>query len=149
MNRVDIIKFLEKYKKICAILNLIEDANLFNDIISFIEANKINQNSEKSHDQLNNEDCFYKITSTEEIDLSKYNINQEIINNKMDILDYWNKIDEKGKENFTIFELNLIMYLLTWGKNNYIKKGKKKIIMDIDMIVRNKRTFDSYNNINV
>jgi hypothetical protein len=130
-------------------LNLLEDVNSFNEIISLIQINKISPNSKKSHNQLSNEDCFFAIISTEELDLSKYNINQEIINNKMDILGYWNRIDEKEKEKFTVLELNVIMYLLTKKDNNYIKKEKKKIIMDIDMTVRNKRTFDSYNNINV
>jgi hypothetical protein len=149
MNNIDMINLLKKYKKMCTILNLLEDVNSFDDIISFIETNKTSQNSEKSRNQLRNEDCYYTIISTEEVDISRYNINQEIINNKMDILSYWSKINEKEKEKFTVFELNIIMYLLTKNNNNYIKKEKKKIIMDINITVRNKRTVESYNNINV
>jgi hypothetical protein len=152
MNKVAIIHFLEKYKKICAILNLSDDVHSFDEIISFVEANRISIDSEKSHTKLNNENDFYKITSTastDGIDLSEYNINQEIIINKMNILNYWIKLDTDKKEKFNSLELNFIMYLLTNKNNNYLKKEKKKIIMDIDMTVRNKRTSNSYNNITV
>jgi hypothetical protein len=147
MDKVDMINFLKRYIKICTILNLSEDVSSFNEIISFIEVNKRSVNSVKHPNKLTDENRFYAITSTEEIDFSKYNVNQEIINNKMDILHYWIKLDKNIKEKFTVLELNLIMYLLTKQNNNYIKKEKKKIIMDIDMTVRNKRTSDSYNNI--
>jgi hypothetical protein len=149
MDKVDIINFLKKYVKICTILNLSEDVSSFNEIISFIEVNKRSVDSVKPPNKLSDENCFYEITSAEEIDFSKFNVNPEIINNKMDIIHYWTKIDKNIKEKFTVFELNLIMYLLTKQNNKYIKKEKKKIIMDIDMTVRNKRTSASYNNISV
>jgi hypothetical protein len=147
MNKVEIINFLEKYKKICAILNLTEDMHSFDKLISFIEINEKNNGIEKSSSKTNAEKDFIKIISDEVVDLSKYNISNGIIENKMNILNYWIGLDNNIKEKFNTLELNYIMYLLTKKSDCYLKKEKRKIIFDIDMTVRNKRTADSYNNI--
>jgi len=151
VNKNNIIHFLEKYKKICHILNLSDDECLFDEIISFIETNKISLEQKQHRSKIGNENDFYIITSNSDINISDHNlkINQEILNNKTDIFNYWINLDANSKEKFNVFELNLIMFLLTKKNNNYLKKEKKKIIMDIDMTVRNKRTSNSYNNITV
>ncbi|MDR1147593.1 MAG: hypothetical protein LBK66_03065 [Spirochaetaceae bacterium] len=123
MLKTDMIHFLEKYKKICFILNLPDDIRSFDELISFVGTNDRRQDSEKPNIKSTNEECFYAITSVEGVDLSKYNINYEIINNRTNMLNYWSKLNADAKEKFNVFELNLIMYFLT-KSNSYIKKKK-------------------------
>jgi len=150
MNRFDIIKFLEKYKKVCSILNLHDDVYTFDFVISCFKSKKIIIDSEKPKiDKVKKtyEDIFYTITTEKEIDFSKYKINQKIIENIKDIINFWDKLDVNSKYEFNSLELNLIMYYLTNKNDSFIKKEKKKIIMDIDLTVRSKITKNSYNNI--
>lgn len=149
MNKSDIVTFLTKYKKVCHILNLSDDVQIFDEIISSIETDKLIVNTGQKRSKIGNEKDFYIITSNGDINVSDGNINQEIINNKTDISKYWINLDANSKEKFTLFDLNIIMFLLTKKNNKYFKKEKKKIIMDIDMTVRNKQTSCSYDNITV
>lgn len=56
---------------------------------------------------------------------------------------------EEDKSKFTIFELNVILYLISAQYNKYQKKDKQKIIRFIDQVVREKRLEDSYKAIKV
>jgi hypothetical protein len=128
---------------------LSDDVQIFDEIISSIETDKLIVNTGQKRSKIGNEKDFYIITSNGDINVSDGNINQEIINNKTDISKYWINLDANSKEKFTLFDLNIIMFLLTKKNNKYFKKEKKKIIMDIDMTVRNKQTSCSYDNITV
>jgi hypothetical protein len=148
MNNLEMVSFLEKYKTISSALNLSEDVRIFDKIISFLKEKNIEKDALSVHiNKASGETDFNKIISSDEIDLDKYGVDEEIIQNKMDMFNYWSKLDANTKEKFTILELNLIMFFITNKNYKYTKKEKKKIIMDIDMTVRNKRTSESYSKI--
>ena len=125
MSKNNIIDLLKKYKKIAGILSLDEDIALFNESISLI--NKI----------FNDEEIFYTMISDENIDFSKYNINQEIIKHKDDISSYWKYISNDEKSKLRTLDLNIIRYIL--NKNNCgFTKNRKIIIEEIDYFSREK-----------
>jgi hypothetical protein len=149
MNKIGMISFLKKYKRICDILNLNDDVRSFEEIISFINSEQKNATSEKRQTiKIDNKDVFRKITNNEDTNSLKYKINQEILNNKANMLNFWTRHDISERKKFTILELNLIMYFLTDKNNNYTE-NKKEIMNNIDMTVRGKQAVSSYDNIKV
>jgi hypothetical protein len=156
MNKDAIIHFLKKYKKISTTLNSLDSQNFsdaLNSLNSLLKSMNLSED-EHSFDEiisfvntaLNDEEVFHTITTNDETDLSKYNINQEIIKNKMDIPAYWRKLDMDGKKKLKVLELNILRYLLNKKNCDYLK-GKKKIIQEIDYFVREKVNSDSYEQI--
>jgi hypothetical protein len=142
MNEIEIISLLKKYKKVSIALNLLEDVNSFDEAILFVESNKIQKSIKRLSPKMNEKEEFFKITSNKDINLCKY-LDNEIIKNKMDIVSYWLELDNNKKEKLKNLELNFIMYLITKKNDQYVKE-KKKIITNIDMIVRSKQTQHSY-----
>ena len=82
-------------------------------------------------------------------DLSMYELNDSIITNRENMISFWSSLAEADKSNFTIFELNAILYLISPQYNKYQKKDKQKIIRFINQVVREKRQEDSYREIKV
>lgn len=147
-----LIDLLTKYKKISQVLGLIDDEKQFNELIELIRKNDVDVKSASSQNlrkgKYTEKDFEEIVSSHEKIDLSKYDIDDQI-KSTQDILGFWHSLSIEEMEKFTIFELNLILYLLSNHFNKYQKKDKKKIISFISNFVKSKRMDESYNNLNV
>ena len=83
------------------------------------------------------------------MNLSKYELSDSIVTSKENMIPFWCSLTETDKSKFTIFELNVILYLLSSQYNKYQKKDKQRIIRFINQVVREKRQEDSYRRIEV
>ena len=83
-----------------------------------------------------------------EFETKMNNLIKEVIN-KENIISFWSSQAEEDKSKFTIFELNVILYLISPQYSKYQKKDKQKIIRFIDQVVRGKKLEDSYKTIKV
>jgi len=154
MEKDSAIKLLKKYQQISQVLKLEEDLNRFEEIIEFINDNNIQKESklkmlDAAPKKKYNEKNFKELIENPEIDLDNYNINAGIISNKDNITDFWNSLDVETKENFTIFELNVMLFLISNKYNKYMKKEKKIIIAFLTDVVKSKRMEESYKEIKV
>lgn len=150
MDKVNTIRLLEKYKSISQILGLREDEKLLDELIDMV--NKYDGSLEKeivTKKSRRGEADFQQMISERLTDLSKYELNDSIVTNMENMISFWNSLAEADKSNFTIFELNAILYLISPQYNKYQKKDKQKIIRFIDQVVREKRQEDSYREIKV
>ncbi|MNI02598.1 hypothetical protein D3C87_983710 [compost metagenome] len=153
MNENKSLELLKKYKKISGLLGLSEDEKLFDELIDFFDKIDVSerdvsqQNIKKS--KYTEKDFEEIVNSNEDLDLSKYDIDEQIKSNRTDIVEFWYSLSNDQMEKFTIFELNIILYLLSNHFNKYQKKEKKRIISFISNFVKSKRMDDSYNNLNV
>lgn len=148
MDKYKAIRLIEKYKNVSQVLGLREDEKIIEDIINLIskydENNLISKNMKKSKC---GESDFYNIVSNDFDHLSDYGLNEDITSNIDKMLEYWDSLNEESKKNFTIFELNIILYLISNQYNKYQKKDKQKIQHFIDNVVRDKKMEGSYKNI--
>jgi hypothetical protein len=144
---------LQKYQKICQVLELIDDEKQFEEIIKFISNSRQNESSFRVMNTTSKkkygEKDFEELTEKADILLENHSINSGIISNKDNIADFWNSLDGKAKEEFTIFELNVMLYLISNQYNKYMKKDKKRIISFLTDVVKAKRMEKSYNDIQV
>lgn len=150
MDKVNAIRLLEKYKNISQILGLREDEELLDELIDMVD--KYDGSIEKeivAKKSRRGEADFQQMISERLTDLSKYELNDSIITNRENMISFWSSLAEADKSNFTIFELNAILYLISPQYNKYQKKDKQKIIRFINQVVREKRQEDSYREIKV
>lgn len=150
MDKVNAIRLLEKYKNISQILGLREDEELLDELIDMVD--KYDGSIEKeivTKKSRRGEADFQQMISEKLTDLSKYELNDSIVTNRENMISFWGSLAEADKSNFTIFELNTILYLISPQYNKYQKKDKQKIIRFINQVVREKRQEDSYRGIKV
>jgi len=150
LDKVNAIRLLEKYKNISQILGLCEDEELLDELIDMVD--KYDGSTEKEiviKKSRRGEADFQQMISERLTDLSKYELNDSIITNRENMISFWSSLAEADKSNFTIFELNAILYLISPQYNKYQKKDKQKIIRFINQVVREKRQEDSYREIKV
>ena len=150
MDKVNAIRLLEKYKNISQILGLREDEELLDELIDMVD--KYGGSTEQEiviKKSRRGEADFQQMISERLTDLSKYELNDSIITNRENMISFWSSLAEADKSNFTIFELNAILYLISPQYNKYQKKDKQKIIRFINQVVREKRQEDSYREIKV
>jgi hypothetical protein len=147
------IQLLQKYQKICRVLKLEDDLKRFEEIIDFISNNGQKESTLKVLDtapkKKYGENNFKELIENSEIQLESYIIHSGIISNKDNIADFWNSLDADTKENFTIFELNVMLSLISNKFNKYMKKDKKRIISFLTDVVKSKRMEKSYKEIHV
>lgn len=150
LDKVSAIRLLEKYKKISQILGLREDEALLDELMNIVGKSDSDIEKEKASPKGRwGETDFQKIISEGSTDLSKYELNDSIVLNKENIISFWSSQAEEDKSKFTIFELNVILYLISPQYSKYQKKDKQKIIRFIDQVVRGKKLEDSYKTIKV
>ena len=150
MDRIKAIRLLEKYKSISRILGLPEDEELLDELGNMVD--KYDSSVEKERSAKKNrwgENDFQHMISEEQTDLTRYELNDSITSNRENMVSFWSTLTEEDKSKFTIFELNVILYLISAQYNKYQKKDKQKIIRFIDQVVREKRLEDSYKAIKV
>jgi hypothetical protein len=152
------ISLLEKYKRVSELLGLSEDTKLLSELVEELDARgksglKAGANSRKNQLPKKNkpgEKEFIKIVSfPENLELEQYDLNDQIISNAGNLVEYWNSLNNEQHEHFTIFELNLILFLISNQYNKYQKKDKKKIISLVSNVVKIKRMDSAYSNIKV
>jgi len=153
MEKDNAIQLLQKYQKICRVLKLENDFNRFEEIIDFIGNNGQKESMLKVLDTVPKkkygEKNFEELIEKSEIQLESYIIHSGIISNKDNIPDFWNSLDVDTKDNFTIFELNVMLFLISNKYNKYMKKDKKRIIAFLTDVVKSKRMEKSYKEIQV
>ncbi|GHU16939.1 hypothetical protein FACS1894163_07220 [Spirochaetia bacterium] len=147
MNKVDIINLLERYKNISSILHLQKDIENFNEIIRLINENYSMPSSTGNKNTKEDKDKFDRIVENKGFDLRKYSIKSCIIENKDEMCSFWDSLVENKKLEFTIFELNIILYFISEQYNKYINKDKNRIILIINNLVKKLQLMDSYNKI--
>ena len=153
MNSDNMIQLLQKYQKICQVLELKDDEKQFEEIIELIGNSRQNESSFRvintTATKKYGEKDFEKLTEQVDILLENYSINSGILSNKDNITDFWTSLDGKVKEKFTIFELNVMLFLISNQYNKYMKKDKKRIISFLADVVKAKRMEKSYKDIQV
>ena len=150
MDKVRIIRLLEKYKNVGQIMGQKEDEELIEELMDMVKQYDENTGKEKRAKQSKlGEPDFQHIISAEQADLSKYELNDSIMSNKENMVPFWSSLAEEDKNKFSIFELNVILYLISAQYNKYQKKDKQKIIRFIDQVVREKKMENSYKTIKV
>lgn len=150
MDKVKILKLLEKYRTISQIMGQKEDEELIEELVAMVKKYDDNTGKEKGAKQSKlGENDFRQIISMEQADWSKYELNDSIMSNQGNMVSFWSSLTEEDKNKFTIFELNIILYLISAQYNKYQKKDKQKIIRFIDQVVRDKKMENSYKTIKV
>lgn len=147
----DMIQFLQKYQKIPQDLNIDEDVRYFDEIINYIKNCNFKNIVETNTVQKKKygEKDFEELTNNAEVCLQDYDINPAIINYKDGIVEFWSGLNTDQKENFTIFELNIMLFLISNQYNKYMKKDKKRVIAFLNDAVKSKRMEKSYKDIQV
>jgi len=147
------IQLLQKYQKICQVLKLEEDLNRFEEIIDFINNNvqkeSILEVLDTTPKKKSDEIIFKELIEKPEIQLDSSRIDSRIISNKDNIADFWNSLDPEMKDNFTKFELNVMLFLISNKYNKYMKKDRKRISAFLTEVVKSKRMEKSYKEIQV
>lgn len=139
MDKVRIIRLLEKYKNVSQIMGQKEDEELIEELVDVVKKYDDYTGNEKSAKKSKlGETDFQHIISAEQADLTKYELNDSIMSNQRNMVPFWNSLTEDDKNKFTIFELNVILYLISVQYNKYQKKDKQKIIRFIDQVGREK-----------
>ncbi|MFW6680335.1 hypothetical protein ACOAOT_22205 [Lacrimispora sp. AGF001] len=149
MDRLQAVKVLEKYKGVSRLLGLQEDESVLDDLVNFITENytkSFTSDNDMKKSKFGDKD-FQAITANDDIDLSIYDIDEQILLNRENLWDFWYSLDDDKKNKFTIFELNIILYFISNQYNKYQKKDKKRIISIINNVVKDKRMDNSYSNI--
>lgn len=150
MDKVSAMRLLEKYKSISQILGLREDEELLDELMNMVDKYDGGIEKEKVAKRSRwGETDFQQMISESQMDLSKYELSDSIVTNKENMIPFWSSLTEADKSNFTIFELNAILYLVSSQYNKYQKKDKQKIIRFINQAVREKKQEDSYRRIEV
>lgn len=125
-----------------------EDEELIEELVDMVNKYDGDTGKEKGAKQSKlGETDFQHMISAEQVDLSKYKLNDRIMSNQENIVPFWSSLTEEDKNKFTIFELNVILYLISVQYNKYQKKDKQKIIRFIDQVVREKKMENSYKTI--
>ena len=152
MDVVKATKTIEKYKDISRLLGIHEDEAVFDEIIYYI-SNGTNAgysmitNSKQNNKGKSGEADFQTIISNDDVDFSAYSIDNLIISNRGNILDFWHSLDKEEKNNFTIFELNIILYFISDQYTKYQKKDKNRIVTMINTVVKDKKMDNAYKNL--
>ncbi|WP_431808558.1 hypothetical protein [Lysinibacillus sphaericus] len=152
MNYDKIIELLERYSSVSKILGIKEDTQTFNELIEFLKSGDLEKNdshikSQTRKSKYGEEDFYNFINDNDYLDCLE--LNNEIKINKHNMISYWASLNNKQQEQFTIFELNIILFLISEHYNKYQKKDKKKIISLVSNVVKEKRMSTSYYNIHV
>ncbi len=147
----NMILFLQKYQGVSQALNIDDDVKQFDEIINYIKSCNLKDKTEINivTKRKYGEKDFEELANNTEICLQDYDINPLIITNKDCIVDFWNGLDADKKDGFTIFELNIILFLISSQYNKYMKKDKKRIIAFLNDVVKSKRMEKSYKDIQV
>lgn len=148
MDKFKAICLIERYRNVSKVLGLHEDEKMLDDIIDLLSKYDEGSVSGKKKSKYGETD-FYNIVSEGCKDLGEYGLNEMIVLNKDKMLEFWDSLDEENKKDFTIFELNIILYLISDQYNKYQKKDKQKVQNFIDSVVRDKKMEESYKNIKV
>lgn len=150
MDKVSAIHLLKKYKDISHILGLKKDEELLNELINMVDKNIDSFKKEKivKKSQYGETD-FLQLIQKQLMDISKYKLSDSIISNRDNILIFWGSLTEENKSIYTIFELNVILYLISPQYNKYQKKDKRTLIRFINYAVREKKQVESYKTIKV
>lgn len=151
MNKARAIQHIAKYKSISQSLGLKSDEAVWDEIVAFISSANNVKSSNGSTNGLKKgkygEDDFHTIVSNENVDLSTYDIDEKILSHKHKILDFWYSLDSEQRSGFTVFELNIVLFLISPHYNKYQKKEKKRIISIINAAVKDKRLNSAYDKI--
>lgn len=151
MDKIKAIQIIEKYKGVGRLLGVVDDEAILDEIIQMIdnltENQSIPNNANAKTKGKYGESEYQRIISEENTDLSEYYIAPSIISRREDIQDYWHSLKDEEKSEFTIFELNIILHLISKQYKKYQKKDKKRIITMVNNAVKDKRMKDSYDNI--
>lgn len=150
LDKIKLIQLLEKYKKVSQTLGLTEDEALIEELAEIVTeyAGTAGKTRDTKKNKLGEAD-FQQLISTGQTDLSTYELNSNILSNKENMADFWSSLAEEDKSKFTIFELNVILYLISAQFNKYQKKDKQKIIRFVDHVVRDIKMEDSYKTLKV
>lgn len=149
MDKIRIIRLLEKYKNVSQIMGQKEDEELIEQVVNIVKKYDDNAGKKNVKQSKLGESDFQHIISGEQVDLSKYELNDSIMSNQGNMVPFWSSLTEEDKNKFTIFELNVILYLISAQYNKYQKKDKQKIIRFIDQVVTEKKMENSYKTIKV
>ena len=154
MHKDEKLAILQKYQKVASLLGKEDDAKCFGDIISLYKECSNNytgqathSSKQKSHES--NENIYNAFVQGHGKDLEKLLIHQDIKTNKGQIIDFWDSLNDERKEQFTIFELNIILFLISEQYDKYSSKNKRRIIMSVNQAVRAKKMEKAYCNIKV
>jgi hypothetical protein len=90
---------------------------------------------------------FNELVLDSELDLLAYDIDPEIIVNKDNIVEYWHSLNKGEKIQFTLFDLNVILFLISRVFDSFWKKDKWSMVKFVDQVVRSKRMEESYKHI--
>lgn len=151
MIKKESIFILQKYQKVARLLGKEDDVKGFDEIISLCKQHESN-NAKPTPDaakKKSDETAFNEFTQTHGERIGELSVHPDIKANKGRIIDFWDSLEAAQKEEFTIFELNIIRFLVSEQYDNYIKKDKKRIITSVDHAVRAKKMEKSYRNIKV
>ncbi|MDR1060123.1 MAG: hypothetical protein LBL83_02665 [Clostridiales bacterium] len=153
MDKAKAIQAIERHINASCSLGLKDDEAIFTDILNFIKSSKSSENAnisvypDRQKRNKYGEADFQAIASDEIADISAYDIDARVVANKDNALNFWCLLNDEERCGFTIFELNVILYLISRRYNKYQKKDKKRIISIINAVAKNKRMADSYKNI--
>lgn len=141
MDSAKVIQFLQKYQKISQTLDIVEDVKQFDEIIDYLKKCdlKVTTETNITPKKKYGETEFKELINSNELLLKDYDINAEIVSNMDNIADFWNSLDAAKREDFTIFELNVMLFLISNQYNKYMKKDKKRVIAFLNDAVKSKR----------
>jgi len=144
------MQLLDKYRNISRIFGQKEDEQIIEELIELVAGCKENMGRDKEAKKSKfGEAEFRQMITAKPLDLSGYELSDGIVKHREDIPGFWSLLAEEEKGRFTIFELNVILFLISEQFNKYQKKDKQKIIRFIDQMVREKKMEDSYRSIKV
>lgn len=141
----DILLLLQKYQKVARLLGKEDDKKKFDEIINFYR--KHNDTGTRGQNFV--EKVFADFVKSHGERLDELSVHPDIKANKEHIADFWDGLEYGRKKEFTIFELNVIYFLISDQYDNYLKKDKKRMISLVDRAVRAKKMENSYDNIKV
>lgn len=145
------ILLLQKYQKVARLLGNEDDVKGFDEIISLCKQHG-SDNAKPDQDapkRKSDEIAFIEFTKSHGEHIGELSVHPEIKANKGRMIDFWDSLEAVQKEEFTIFELNIIRFLVSEQYDNYLKKDKKRIITSVDHAVRAKKMEKSYRDIKV
>lgn len=154
MEKVQVINLLEKYRNISRIMGQYEDFTLMGELINMIQkaeftSNNVCKSKVRCGGNNSYKDDFQCIVSSENVDLPNYKLDDRILSNKNNMVLFWLSLKDDEKSKFTLFELNVILYLISKHFTRYQDVNKKKLIQFINQVARDKKMEDAYKNIKV
>lgn len=134
MNNSKLINCLEKYKGIAEILEKQEDAECLEEMICILKEKSIPSEKSNKMSRETEKKRFERLVTGEE--LRKNVKNEEILKNEKNMFEYWNKLSQEEKEKFSVYELNVIRYLISKIHCEYTKIKKQDLIIQINSLIK-------------